>query len=696
MIVTESPVLDKQKSGYPPGVVERLTLDNQVVVRRALGLVAAGLLGWATFVAWGSIVTLPAVGFLAACTFLLLGCAALAMLVVSAKWLVIVETAILALACAILVGWAIGALYGNPQYGTDEAAFIQGSAQLALSGHNPYTANLLPFFQLFRVPEQFGTFLLNGGVSSALAYPAGSFIIVEPFVLLTHGTQAVVIASLVCFIASTILSFVLLPATWRMVGVIAVAASPILFAFALSGLGAIMCLPFLIVVAARWQTPALHSRLTLRAIVQAVMLGLACAISQVAWFIAIFLLVGLLRTALHHTSWSEAIRRVTWYFAIALGVFILVNIPWILADPSAWVRGILLPITQNAIPYGQGLIDLSVNFHIGGGSLAAFSLLGDMVVLALFVGYWIWFDSLPSALWILPGIALWFPTRSLASYFTVLAPLWIVGYLGELRVSRETLTLTRRSLNRRLLATALLFAPLVGVSWFALSAPAPLHLRLLHTESNGEFGGIWKFSVRVANTSSSTVHHPEFSVNASGHASSFWIQTKGPNELKPHTSAVFGLESPNVGSMPGITQPFSIQVVSAAPGSVSVSSTMTPEPFATYLSPNSVGRVLTPGQKIWFKVALRSPYGAIVKKANVRIALGQIIYAQQGLVLSDARINGAPYGQTPVYARTNTDGIALFHVTAPRQSSPIYFQSWVSERSAYPFGYSETVSILWR
>lgn len=692
MIVTED-LTSKQLS--PQGQASDTSGDNQAFVRRALGLATIGALGWATFMAWNSIIAQPAVGAMAMVAFVLLGIVAVATLVVPSRLLVITEILTLVLACGVLIGWAIGVLYGNPQYGTDEAAFIQGAAQLALGGHNPYTANLAPFLQVFRVPEQYATYLLNGGISKALAYPSGSFLIVEPFILLTHGTQAVIIASIACLLASMILAFVLLPPTWRMLGMLTVAASAILFAFSLSGLSVVACLPFLVVVAARWEMPALEHRLTLRVIAQAVALGIACAISQLAWFVAAFLLVGLLRTALKHATTREALRRVAVFVAIAVVVFVVLNAPWILANPSAWLRGIFLPITQKAIPYGQGFIDLAVYYHLGGGSLAAFSLLGDIAILVLLGAYWIWFDALPSALWILPGIALWFPTRSLAEYFTVLAPLWVIGYVSELRVSRESLPTPRSQLYKRLTLTCLLGIPIAGAGYFALSKPAPLELQLLQTRSNGEFGGIWKMSVRATNTSDTTIHHPQFSTDASGHASSFWIQAKGPAEIKPHTSAVFVLDSPNVGSMPGIVQPFSIQVVSASPESIAVSATVTPEPYTVYLSPSSVDQVIAPGEGIWIKAVLLSPYGARVKKAHVRVALGQVVYAEQGLELSNAKINGAPYGQTPVFAYTNAGGQAFFHITAPKETAPIYFQAWVLQRHGYPFGYSETVSMLW-
>ena len=230
MIVTEAQ-RPPEIGSSPSNPLKQLVQDNQAVVRRALGLLASGALGWATFMAWNSIVTVPMIGFIAALSFLLLGLVALATLMVPAKWLVVTESAILVLSCLVLIGWAVGTLYQNPQYGTDEAAFIQGAAQLALAGHNPYTANLLPFLTVFRVPTQYATYLLNGGISSALAYPSGSFLLIEPFIWFTHGTQAVIIASLACLLASIVLAYVLLPATWRMLGVSAIASSAILFAF---------------------------------------------------------------------------------------------------------------------------------------------------------------------------------------------------------------------------------------------------------------------------------------------------------------------------------------------------------------------------------------------------------------------------------------------------------------------------------
>ncbi len=670
--------------------------EETIKTRKLTSLLAAGSLGWATFMAWNSIITIPSIGLLAAVAFLLIAIAAIVILGASKRWLWVAELVIMILSCAVLIGWAVASIYTNPQYGTDEAAFIQGASQLALQGHNPYTANLLPFLQLFRVPVQYATYLLNGGVSHSLAYPAGSFLVVEPFVWLTGGTQAAIVASLTSLITSIIIAFFLLPQKWRMLGVAAVAPASILFAFSLSGLSVMMSLPFLLIVAIRWADTIQSQVMSRWSYLQAVCLGIACAISQLSWFIAIFLLVGLFRAASIRGDARASITRIGKFFGIALATFVVLNAPWIKADPYAWLHGIFLPLIQQAIPYGQGFIDLPVYFHLGGGTISGFSILGDVVLLFCIVGYYIWFDRIPSAIWILPGVALWFPTRSLAEYFTVLAPLWVASVATESSSWKVSSVISSKNIRKRSLITVCAALPVLVLGGYVISRPPPIAVKLLHTESNGEFGGIWKLWLSVQNKSSTTLVHPRFSTDSSGHVSSYWFEVSGPNRLLPRQRSTFVIEAPNVGSMPGITQPFAIQIVSASPGTISESATITPEPYVTYISPNGINNVLRPNQGIWLQVQLRSPYGALVHKAGVRVALGQVIYGQSTLQLSDARINGAAFGQTPVFARTNRNGEAMFHVVAPKQSTPIYFQSWVSQKGSYPFGYSETLSVLWR
>ncbi len=84
----------------------------------------------------------------------------------------------------------------------------------------------------------------------------------------------------------------------------------------------------------------------------AVLLGLACAIKQLAWFLVPFYLVWTWRTY----GAREALHR----GAIALAAFLLVNLPWLLQSPRAWLDSLFLPVSLPLLPVGAGLTGLAL------------------------------------------------------------------------------------------------------------------------------------------------------------------------------------------------------------------------------------------------------------------------------------------------------------------------------------------------
>ena len=140
-----------------------------------------------------------------------------------------------------------------------------------------------------------------------------------------------------------------------------------------------------------------------------------------------------------------------------------------------------------------------------------------------------------------------------------------------------------------------------------------------------------------------------------------------------------------------------LQAVSAQPDTLSSSSLYVPEQFSSYISPSYVDTDMPLGTKVRLQVQLRSPYGGLVRKAGVRIALGQLIYGQSALIPAEAQINNMPEGRTPVETKTNQAGVAEFDVrdNSVQGGNPIYFQAYVDPEGGYPYGYSEIVSVLW-
>ena len=103
-----------------------------------------------------------------------------------------VDVAVLVAVIAGLGLWSYFQVYIAPDYGTDEIAFDQYAAQLALHGINPYLHSMANAFPLFHVSPNGYTFQLNGQPVTRLSYPALAFEEYLPLLFLGVTTQAAV------------------------------------------------------------------------------------------------------------------------------------------------------------------------------------------------------------------------------------------------------------------------------------------------------------------------------------------------------------------------------------------------------------------------------------------------------------------------------------------------------------------------
>jgi len=135
--------------------------------------------------------------------------------------------------------------------------------------------------------------------------------------------------------------------------------------------------------------------------------------------------------------------------------------------------------------------------------------------------------------------------------------------------------------------------------------------------------------------------------------------------------------------------PFVVVATTAHPETISVSRRFIPQPYSADLEPGYVDQIIASDGSTTFQVYLRSPFGRLVYKAGVRVALGQIIYGQEALIDAQASINGQPEGRTPVDAYTNSQGVATFHISDPQpQDSRSTFKPGSTVLS---YGYSDIV-----
>ena len=686
---------------------------EQRLHRVLLTLAIVGLFGPA-LIAWGSIIQLPAIGIVAtASCVVILGLVVVSVTVTTQRALNQLDFVVLALALILLAAWASTELYFYPAYGTDESAFVQYAAQLLLHGHNPYSHNLLPALTQFRVPIQFATYKLNGTLTSTLGYPALSFLLVAPAVLLTHGVQAIIGENVIFLALEMVLMFIFVPRTYRSLAVVVVLGLPFIFDYSIGGDIVTMTIPFMLVLAYRWTDIGRGGQLGRGGVLRAICLGLAVSISQFPWFVAPFVVLGLWRLRSTESTKYIATRTIARFVAIVAITFIIPNGPFIVWNAHSWLSGVLGPLDQHAIPFGQGLIDASVFFGVGGGNLAFYTYTAAFIFLGLLCWFFVFFPRLWRATFILPSAAFLFSTRSLSEYFIMMVAMWFVSVWspGEghdvLAISPLRLSwrqgprnqFWRRDLRRRsLLFTALAIPFILTITGMALalSTPAPLTIKVVSVETNGQLRSIWRLQALVENHSVHTLT-PHFATDASGYLTTFWNLTAGPHRLAPGATALYTLIAPNVGSMPGVTQPFVLQAVTAAPETISSSNLYTPEHFDCYISPSYINKIVRSGQLVTLDVDLLSPYGSPIHRAGVPIAMSQVIYAQSDLYPGEAVVNNAPQGQSPVIAKTNVNGVAHFTISdsSNQGGNPIYFQAYVSPPRSFPYGYSEIVSIRW-
>jgi hypothetical protein len=673
---------------------------TEVTAHRAMTVVSLlGLFGVA-FATWATVVQVPITGAISVIGFAAGLALVVAALVVTPRRLPRVDAVALVLGLLLLAGWALSNIYAQPGYGTDEAAFEQYGASLLLHGHDPYGANLTAALTQYRVPVQYATYLLGGGVVHSFGYPALPLLVGALSVVLTGGVQSVIIANVVALGATTLCTYLLMPRAWRPMAVLVTIGLPVLFGYSVSGVNAVLMGLPLVVVAWRWTETGRGGSLGGRGRGRAVCLGLALATQPLAWFIVPFVLVGVWELRRGELGRRGATRVVATFALLGTAMFLAINLPFIVWGPGAWISGVTSTLTQHAIPYGQGLVDASLFFHLGGGNLALYTVAGVLFYLGALSCYATYFARLGRACFVLPVTALFFTTRSLAEYFMVMVAVWAVSLVTT---EAEAFTTgggpgTRYPRRRRRgwgpLTVAAMFGPAMLTAMAALAAPSPLRLTVVSVTTNGELAGVWRVKVAVTDTSHRTLS-PEFQANFLGQATTFFHRVSGPATLAPRQRAVYTLTAPNRGSMPGIVEPFVMLATTGRPETLSVSPQFIPQPYGADLEPGYVNRVVPRHSAVTFHIYLRSPFGARVRKSGVNVALGQVIYGQQALVDAEASINQAPEGATPVYAPTNAQGEATFVVSDPQpQGQPLYFQAWVA--GAYPFGYSDIVPVTWK
>jgi uncharacterized membrane protein len=578
-----------------------------------------------------------------------------------------------------------------PGYGTDEVAFDQYAAHLFVHGINPYTHSMGPAFSMFHVSPNGYTFALNGSPITALSYPSLSFLPYVPFLAAGWTTQTAITINVAAWGLGMVLAYALLPRSIRPLAIV-VGSLSVYIGYAVGGVTDALFVPLLIGAVAGWDRfPGLRGPAAWRG---PVLLGLAMAVKQTPFLVLPFLAIGIgLETRNLTASDTAAWKTSGRYVAIAVGTFLIPNLYFIVASPHQWLSGVLTPINAQAVPAGQGLIGLSLFLGIGGGSLLAYTVCEVVVLLALLGIFATSYPTLKRWAVVLPAFALLFASRSFGSYQVMLLPAALVGAFtvseGFWKTSRHLDRRRRQTLRWVIPTAAGASAAAVAV---ALLIPPPFTVAVTSVRTTGQLATVVQVGVKVTNHTGRALR-PAFSVQSGGTITAFWSRS-GPRQVPAHATAHYTLLAPNFFAQPPITGGFQVVAYTSAPGSVSSSAPYLPTVWHVSLEPDAVNHPVKVGDSYVLRAEVLDKLDRLVPVTDQPIYLGQITYAQQGLLFSQAVINRGQVGQTPVIAYTN-GGIATFVIRGTKASNnPVYFEAnLVNGRLSYPYGYSQIVPI---
>jgi len=312
-----------------------------------------------------------------------------------ATLVVLTTFALVGLACIIAV-----------PYHADAVAALHRAAELFLNGQDPYAVFDLPeALARFHMDPLLATHLDDGSVVHTYNYPALSFLVVAPFVALGLGDVRWVFLVEVLILGLVATSRLRL--AWRPMALATIVGNAI-----------VLRQQILAGIDPTWVLLTVASWLAVRrAWLSSILLGLAFAARQTAWFVAPFYVA----VVWQRWGWREAVRRAV----IAGAVTLVVNLPFLFIAPQRFIEGVSAPILGPLEPDGVGLVRFGlagIGPFLSRGTYGALALVVFAALLFVFVR---WRRAVTSAPLVWPFVPLYFAWRSLQNYF-VLATLFVL------------------------------------------------------------------------------------------------------------------------------------------------------------------------------------------------------------------------------------------------------------------------------
>ena len=426
----------------------------------------------------------------------------------------------------------------RPGYGSGNDETVLGSHALRalLRGQSFYAAN---FSDLSA--HAGNTPLLSGGAVTRYEYPPLS---VELGWLLHHVWaplgQPWVVSSL-GLLALTVIVFAVLPTDIRALAMPVMLSLGLFDVYVENGFPVMVALPLLGVAIHRWTAIGANGRLGGRGIASAVALGLAVSTHQLAWPISVLFLVALTRVRRGGLNSTETLTVMGRYVGIALLCFAAVNGPFALSHTSDWARALSSVFSQHAVPYGAGLVMLTIVGFGHSDALQFYSYATAALALALIGVTAVGIRRIALAVPVLASVMFILSARATAYYLIISVPIWLIWAASTdaaaVASSRPVGWAPPRFLTtwpRRSAAAVAALLPALVLVGVALFSPASLELRI--TTVAVRQANLHAITLSVRNRSSHSVE-PHFFVDSRPHISGKWLIVSGPRRLARGQSA---------------------------------------------------------------------------------------------------------------------------------------------------------------
>ncbi|HWF22399.1 MAG TPA: hypothetical protein VG226_09660 [Acidimicrobiales bacterium] len=556
-------------SAPPAALIDEDPVGTGVVIERCawsvvwLSVLTGGINLWGWWPSWPAA---PVVGP----AFVLLGIVGLAWtwLVRRPRSLVYQLAAMGSILASMAIPQAI-AIHIRQYYSTDSGAFNQVAARVLVHGQNPYQASMASAAQLLKNPQLFWTYIVNGTHVTHVSYPAGSFLFEVPALWFGFHHQVSDWMDLYAWIVTGILLFVIMPAALRWLAAL-IAVTPIFVGVFSSGGTDALFVPFLVLAVWRWDRFGAGRQAGMARWLGPIALGMACAIKQTPWFCVPFLVLGVVLEA--RRTGRPPLRLAGLYVGIVALVFAAVNLPFFIWQPSAWVRGNLIPFRQPLVADGQGLVSLALHGITGGVNLSMLTLASALAYVALLIAMVIWFPAMKRVWLFLLPIVFFVAARSLTSYLVDFFPAAVVAAVTVTAVTTRAKTITAVRLRIALMATtaAAAVAGIVVASLAFVSPPLQLAVRAVRTSNQATT--LNSVTVTVDNRTANSVTPHFMVIIGSGHPAGYWSPAgHRPVVLPPHGAATVTLYPPLFTEAPNHGDHWVVAAYTSKPGALSTS-----------------------------------------------------------------------------------------------------------------------------